>query len=76
MGMFSGPKAPSIPTPPPQAHPPTLGSQMVQATQQQEAKEAAAAEGMGFDDTVKTSPQGLKEAPSTAKATLLGQTGS
>jgi len=49
---------------------------MVQSAQQEEAKEAAAAEGMGFDDTVKTSPQGLKEAPSTAKATLLGQTGS
>lgn len=76
MGMYSGPKAPSIPTPPPQAHPPTLGSQLVQATQQEQAKEAMAAEGMGFDNTVKTSPQGSKEAPSTAKATLLGQTGS
>jgi len=72
MGMlFSGPpKAPSAPIPPPAAHPATLGSTQVQLQGQSSLKAGAAAEGQGFDDTIKTSPQGLK-APNTAK-TLLG----
>ena len=71
MGFLSAPKPPGIQMPPPAAHPPTLGSAGVQASQQAAKDRAAAAEGMGEDNTVKTSPQGLT-APTTAKTTLLG----
>jgi hypothetical protein len=57
--------------PPPAAHPPTLGSASVQLAQQAAKDRAAAAEGMGNDNTIKTSPVGLT-APDTAKTTLLG----
>ena len=70
MGMFNPPK-PAVNMPPPSAHPPTLGSASLVATQQAAKQKAAAAEGMGMDNTIQTSPQGLK-APDTAKATLLG----
>lgn len=63
---------PNIPMPPPPAaHPAVLGSQEVQLSGDQAKKRAAAAEGMGFSDTLKTTPQGL-EAPKTAKTSLLG----
>ena len=65
------PNPPSVPLPPPAAHPATLGSQESQLAAQSTKKAGAAAEGMGFNDTIKTSPQGL-EAPATAKTTLLG----
>lgn len=56
---------------PPAAHPAVLGS-ATSALAGQNAKAAAgAAEGQGFDNTIQTTPKGL-EAPSTAKATLLG----
>lgn len=71
MGL-SAPKPPSIPLPPPAAYPSTLGSTQVALAGQTAAKKNELAEGMGFDNTVKTSPQGAM-APQTARTTLLGQ---
>lgn len=73
MGFLAPPKPKaSIPmAPPPAAHPAVLGSQQVQLSGDQAKKSAAAAEGLGQSDTIKTSPQGL-EAPKTAKTSLLG----
>lgn len=71
---FLMPKAPTPtmpPLPPPAAHPATLGSLSVQLAGDKSNKGAAAAEGLGANDTVKTTPQGL-EAPKTAKTSLLG----
>jgi hypothetical protein len=69
--MPKSPSPPNLPTPPPAAHPAILGSnQLALATQGSKAG-AAAASGMGFDNTIKTSQQGLT-APETAKTTLLG----
>lgn len=71
---FLAPKMPTPktpPLPPPAAHPAVLGSMEAQLAGNQTKKGAAAAEGMGMNDTLKTSPQGL-EAPKTAKTTLLG----
>ena len=71
---FLMPKAPTPtmpPLPPPAAHPATLGSTEIQLSGQNSKKGAAVAEGMGANDTVKTSPQGL-DAPKTAKTSLLG----
>lgn len=70
---FLAPKTPSppqVPLPPPSAHPPTFGGSLEATSVNQTKKAAAVAEGLGMDNTVKTSPQGLKP-PSTAK-TLLG----
>lgn len=73
-GLFGGkPREPGVPMPPPAAHPPTLGSSQVALSGLEAGKKAAAAEGAGFDDTLETSGQGLKETPTTQKATLLGQ---
>ena len=72
MGIFSPPKPPSVQLPPPAAHPPTLGSANVVAAQQAAKERASAAEGMGMDNTIKTSPQGLKAPTTTATTTLLG----
>ncbi len=70
--LFSGaPKPPSVPMPPPAAHPAILASTLDTGLSQ--AKGAAAAEGMGMDNTIKTNPQGLQAPKNTAKATLLGQ---
>lgn len=71
MGMLSPPKPPSVQLPPPSAHVPTLGSASAQSAAARASSAATDAEGQGFDDTVKTSPQGLKP-PQTAKTTLLG----
>lgn len=72
--LFGGkPREPGVPMPPPAAHPPTLGSSQVALAGLQAKQKAAAAEGEGFDNTVGTSPGGLKEQPTTQKATLLGQ---
>lgn len=72
MGLGTKPVVPDIGMPPPAAHPPVLGSTQTALAGQAAKQRAAAAEGMGEDNTVATSPQGLK-APDTAKATLLGQ---
>ena len=62
---------PPAPVPlPPAAHPPTLAS--VQSSGAKQSSGAAAAEGMGFSNTVATSPQGLTQKATTAPATLLG----
>lgn len=57
--------------PPPAAHPQGLGSATVQLDQQAAKKRAQAADGLGLNGTVKSSPTGLV-APNTAKTTLLG----
>lgn len=72
-GLGGSPKVPSVTMPPPAAHPPTLGSTQSALTAEQSKQKAAAAEGAGFDNTIGTSPQGLKTTPKTTKATLLGQ---
>lgn len=74
MGFGSGPSAPPLQQPPPAAHPPTLGSAFTAIATQASNNAAKAAEGMGFDDTIKTSPQGDTTKPNTAPVTLLGQT--
>lgn len=68
---FMSPKPPAVPMPPPAAHPPTLGSASLAIASQQQKDRNKAAEGMGEDNTVKTSPEGLSPADTT-KSTLLG----
>lgn len=76
MGNIFGGGSVQQPTPPapvplpPAAHPPTLAS--VTRNQAKQTSGAAAAEGMGFSNTISTSPQGLTQKASTAPATLLG----
>lgn len=65
---FSAPKPPQVQMPPPSAYPAVLGSSLDEVKQRSKA-----AEGLGMDNTVKTSPQGLQTPPETAKATLLGK---
>mgnify|MGYP001551982615 CR=1 FL=1 len=69
--LFSKPSTPGITMPPPAAHPVVLGSSQTTAVGDQAKRAAAAAEGMGLDNTIKTSPQGLQK-PATATTTLLG----
>jgi len=71
MGFGSPPAPPSIPMPPPAAHPATLANPAVGLAGQASKRAAAAAEGLGVGGTVATSPQGLTK-PETAKTTLLG----
>lgn len=70
--LFNPPHPPSVPLPPPAAHPATLGTNQVVLAGQNAKTAAAALEGMGADNTVKTSAEGLTQPVSTAKATLLG----
>lgn len=72
MGFPKPPSPPGIPMPPPAAHPAVLGSSTVASTLQAQKKSAEATK-FTADDTIGTSPQGLKTPASTAKATLLGQ---
>lgn len=63
------PSPPSLPMPPPTAHPSTLGSQAIAQAgllQQQRAKQA---QGKGFNNTIATSPEGAAP-PQTAKTYL------
>lgn len=72
MGFLMGSPKVNAPTPPPAAaHPAVLGSTQTALIGSSAKKAGGAAEGMGFDNTIQTSPQGLK-APAAAKATLLG----
>lgn len=72
MGFLTGsPKIPAPPSVPPAAHPAVLGSAQTALASSATQKAGKAAEGMGFDNTIQTGPQGLK-APAIAKATLLG----
>ena len=70
--IFGGVKSPSIPTPPPAAHPASLADPSVAVgSTNQAAKNAVAA---SLDNTLGTTgAQGVTQAPTTAKATLLGQ---
>lgn len=68
--MPKAPGVPSLPKPPIAAHPAVLGSQQLALTDQSSRASAAAAAGMGFDDTIKNTQSGLSP-PQTAK-TLLG----
>ena len=74
MGFGGGSKPQPPQMPPPAAHPPTLGSAYSAIATQATNNAAKAAEGQGFDNTIKTSPQGDKNTPNTARTTLLGQT--
>lgn len=69
---FMSPKPPSVPLPPPSAHPPTLASSTTALAGLNAKIAGQQAEGKGMNNTVKTSPQGLAK-PATATATLLGQ---
>lgn len=70
---FGSPPPPSIRMPPLAAHPSTLADTSVAAAGSNARLAAGAAEGMGFGDTVKTSPQGVQAKATTAPVTLLGQ---
>jgi hypothetical protein len=72
MGSIVGsPKVNGPTPPPPAAHPAVLGSAQTALAAATTKKGGAVADGMGFNNTIQTSPQGLKP-PSTAKSTLLG----
>ncbi len=71
MGFGGGPKPQAPPIPPPAANPPTLADARVQSSGQNQRNIAA---GVGAINGINpTGAQGLKEAPSTAKQTLLGK---
>ena len=71
-GLFSTPKAPVVPTPPPAAAPPTAAGAGVKATAQVSKQKSTVA--ALSNDTNPTGPQGLSAPPVTAGATLLGGT--
>lgn len=64
--------APPPPPPPPPAAPATLASPGLQMTAGQVAMQAAAAAGAGFDNTLKTTAQGVA-APQTTQPKLNSQ---
>lgn len=73
MGMGgSDPSPPSVPMPPPAAHPAILGSSTADATLKAQ-KARADASVFKAGGTIGTSPQGDTSTPSTARSTLLGQ---
>ncbi len=72
MGIVKPPSAPSVPMPPPAAHPAILGASTVDTTLKAQ-KARAQSSVYTANQTIGTSPQGLKTQPTTAKATLLGQ---
>lgn len=69
MGAPKLPAPPSLPPPPLAANPMSLGSSQAALAGALEKQKATAAEGMGMDHTVLTSPTGLS-APATAKPAL------
>lgn len=71
MGFAKPPAPPSVGMPPPAAHPSVLGSSVSSALSGQKAR--ADSQKFTADDTIGTSPQGLKTPATTAKTTLLGQ---
>lgn len=72
MGQYS-PARPQNAPPPAMAHPPTLGSTQVALSGIEARQRAAAEEGEGFDNTIKTSAQGAQTPGTKAPSTLLGQ---
>jgi hypothetical protein len=72
MGTLFNPPRPKAPmAPPPAAHPAVLGSSQAQLSGETAKAAGKSAQGLGSNDTIKTSAQGLK-APDTTKNTLLG----
>lgn len=71
MGL-GGASPPPVPPVPPAANPPTMANANAQNAGNTQRQNAAAAAGMGFADTVKTSAEGLKPAPNVAYKSLLG----
>lgn len=69
MGFLSPPK---LAPPPPPPTPPTIAGAAVMESAAQVAARAAAAEGTGMSDTLKTGPQGAPK-PNLAKKTALGE---
>lgn len=65
-GGAGSPAPPAMPLPPAAAHPSTLASVVSKPTKTDNGMTT-------MDNTVATSPQGLKTKPSGAYATLLGQ---
>ena len=72
MGFAKPPAAPSVAMPPPAAHPAVLGSSTVASGLKAQTARSDAQK-FTADNTIGTSSQGEKTAPTTAKATLLGQ---
>lgn len=71
MGFGGGPKPQAPPIPPPAANPPTLANASIQSAGANQRNIAA---GVGAINGINpTGPSGLKDAPSTAKQTLLGK---
>lgn len=71
---FLIPKAPAQPVPPPMANPATFANPQIAQTGAASRQRAMAAAGMGFDQSIKTSPEGDFSKPNTARASLLGDT--
>lgn len=71
MGIFNPPKPVGSMPPPPAANPAVLGSAQTALAIQTTKKAGSVAEGAGFDNTIKTGPEGL-QAPAVARTTLLG----
>lgn len=59
--------------PPPPPNPPTVAATQNMLSAQQTGARAAANAGAGFDNTIKTGPQGLMAPATTASKSLLGQ---
>lgn len=73
MGMFGAQQKPgNLPLAPAASHPPGLGSSEITLAGIEARQRAAKAEGMGLDDTVKTSPEGLRQPSGKTQQTLLG----
>ena len=69
----STPPQPQVVMPPPAAHAPVLGNATSTQAGINAGSKAQKAEGMGFDGTIGTSPQGDTSTPNKAYTTLLGQ---
>jgi hypothetical protein len=72
MGSAFAPAGSPPPPPPlpPAAIPPTMANAAVQGAGNRQMSQAAKAAGKGFDDTLKTGPEGALMPPATAKTSL------
>lgn len=73
MGLFGTPGTPHYYQPPPTAYPPNIGSSTIALAALEARQWARQQEGQGFDNTIKTSPQGVTSSPGQAPTTLLGK---
>jgi hypothetical protein len=72
MGLFGGaPHYSAPPPPPPPPNPPMMANAQISNIGAAERSALAAAAGMGFDNTIRSSPQGAGAA-NTAQKSLLG----